>query len=595
MQNMTTKTGQLLTALGINQIYWIDDKFFNGRMYTEETICKAIVDLIRNGGPLPDGLSRFFPYLENVLDEAILIQDVTEFIQRLEEEGRQDDIEKIYRELLKADALNEEDSLSDEGFERLESLFAQPKVTKLSFSDWLEQRDALDSGEQALYLIDYENKIDTKAYGLSGKDVLHYLADRDVPPFSIVLTHVCQPNNETFEATKIFQDIKNNDTRSIRRFSLMSKKRIAESMDGNADDLIAPAFKRLAINQMYRRIAENCLTSMKAGLEEGINRLNDLPVEDIEHAIFARSSEEGVSEPEVINRILGISQRSSFFNGVADALKSQQTNYFKELRQLRDVKNISTTSDEYHQVHEALEDLRYAELVDPGDFVNPICSPLACGDVFQKWTDNGYNGSLYILLASPCDLMVRDNGDRNASEGVLASLKWKSLEGEEEDASEADQEAKKYEIAVGTSKGKLVVNFHTSTTVNLKALDFCVANINGEVKYKRNAHLPNVLLSGWRKRFEKINAICARDPQKFPEQYKTLCMFDEEFSGIRIAQENGKNEIRFKLKRQYRIRSPYAEAILNAYLRSVGRPAFDHSFAERRTDKGKADNGIPAK
>jgi hypothetical protein len=576
----TTKTGQLLSALGINKIYWIDDKFFNGQVYTEETIRKSIVDLIRNGGPLPDELSRFSPYLENALDEVILIQEVTEFIQGFEEKGQQDDIEKVYRALLKVEALNEEDALSDAGFERLESLFAQPKLTKLSFSDWVEQRDTLDSGEQALYLIDYENKIDTKAHGLSGKDVLHYLADRDVPPFSIVLTHVCQPNNETSKATEIFQGIKNNDKRSIRRFSLMSKKRIAESMDGDADGLIAPAFKRLAINQMYRRIAENCLTSMKAGLEDGINRLNDLPVEDIEHAIFARSSEEGVSEPEVINRILGISQRSSFFSGVAAAIKDPQTNYFKELRQLRDVKNISTTSDEYYQVHEVLEDLRYAELVDSGDFVNPICSPLTCGDIFQKWTDNGYNGSLYILLASPCDLMVRDDGKRNASEGVFASLKWKSIADNE--PTEADQEAKKYEIAIGTSMGRLVVDFHTSTTVNLKVLDFCVSNTNGEVKYGRNMRLPNVLLTGWRRRFEDLNTICERDIERFPEQYRTLCMFDEEFSGIRNARENGKNEIHFPLQRQYRIRSPYAEAILDAYLRSVGRPAFDHSFAERR-------------
>jgi hypothetical protein len=585
-KKMDNKTGQIIDALGINRIYWIDDKFFNGHEYTEHAISHSIVTLISKGGPLPDELDRFNGYMNNCPDESALLQEVTGFLDDLEAEGKGQEVEKIHAALGLMGAIEEEDALTNKGYEELEELFVKTKPIKLSFSDWDEQKAELETGDKVLFLIDYENKIDSKAPTVSGEQVLRELAAKDSPPFSIVLTHVCQPNEELAKAAEIFEKIKGKSSDSIRRFSLMSKRRIAEASDITVDDAIAPPFKRLAINQMYRRIAESCYKGMIAGLDDGISSLNDLPVHDIEHAIFARSSEEGISEPEVISRILGIFQRKSFFSGIKALTTTAEENYFRPLTSLRNVQNVSIQVDDISPVHETLVALRHAELFDDGDFINPLCSPLACGDVFQKWSDDGYNGAQYLFLAPPCDLMVRDNGARSASEGFLVLLKWKELDDTQQseassvpERSNDEKSGKRYEIPVGTPGASLIADFYTSTTVNLRVMDFCVSNVLGEVKFRRKGRLPFVLLGGWRKRFEDAQSVCQTE---FPPRYTTLCMFADDFSGIREGQMTGKDEIDFKLKRVKRIRSPYAEAILKAYLESIGRPAFDHSFAERR-------------
>lgn len=592
---MATTFQQLLEALGIKQIYWIDDKFYDGQRYTADTIANAVVEWTRAGQELPVGLEALAGYVVGVEDEESIHQGVFTYISDLEARGQREEITKIYRVLAESNAISDEDALSDTGFDGLMELFRAVDLKTLSFSDWLEKRVELDTSDKSLYIVDFENKFDEKAVGFGGKEVLAYLSGIDVPPFSVVLTHVCEPSGEAVRAGEIFSDLGKKDSDSFRRFSVMSKKRISEGA-GSIDEMISPPFKRLAVNQMYRRVAENCLNSMKVGLSEGISQLNDLPVDELEQAIFVRSSEEGVSEPEVISRILGIAQRRRFFSGVQEILSNPDANYFKQLTQLRDLKSVETTADEFYRGHKTLEDLRYAELIDGGDFINPLSSPLSCGDVFQKWSDGGYKGSMYVLLASPCDLMVRDTGKRSISVGILASIKWKEFDSAENERAIVDdsgntngrerlvkpgEDAKKFEIPVGASHGRLVVDFRTSTTVNLQALEICVGNRDGLVKYKHGQRHPNVLLSGWRKRFQELDSAFERNGNAFSEEFKTLCMFDPDFQGMRVAAENQK-EIDFKLKRQFRIRSPYAEAILNAYLQSIARPAFDHNFAGRR-------------
>ncbi|WP_405125070.1 hypothetical protein [Ralstonia pseudosolanacearum] len=592
---MATTFQKLLAALGIKKIYWIDDKFYDRQKYTADTIANAVVEWTRAGQELPQGLEALAGYVVGVEDEGLVHQGVFAYISDLEASGQREEIAKIYRVLDTSNAISDEDALSDAGFEGLMELFGAADLKTLSFSDWVEKRAELDTGDESLYIVDFENKIDEKAAGLGGKEVLDYLSGIDVPPFSVVLTHVCEPSGETARAGQIFSDLRKKDSDSFRRFSVMSKKRMLEGTE-SIDEMISPPFKRLAVNQMYRRVAENCLNSMKVGLSEGISQLNDLPVEELEQAIFARSSEEGVSEPEVISRILGIAQRKRFFSGVQEILSKPETNYFKQLTQLRDLKSVETPVDEFYREHRTLEELRYAELIDDGDFINPLSAPLSCGDVFQKWSDGGYNGSMYVFLASPCDLMVRDTGKRSINVGVIASIKWKGLNSAEDEqaiAGEAEsangrerlakpgEDVKRFEIPIGASRGRLVVDFRTSTTVNLQALEICVGNRDGLVKYKYGQRHPNVLLSGWRKRFQELDSAFERNGNTFSEEFKTLCMFDPDFQGMRVAAENQK-EIDFKLKRQFRIRSPYAEAILNAYLQSIARPAFDHNFAGRR-------------
>src|SRR5207249_3577690 len=60
---------------------------------------------------------------------------------------------------------------------------------------------------------------------------------------------------------------------------------------------------------------------------------------------------------------------------------------------------------------------REREIFEDGAGLNGLHSPLACGDVFEC-----ERKERCILLAQPCDLMIRDNGKRRAQAGLLVPV-----------------------------------------------------------------------------------------------------------------------------------------------------------------------------
>ena len=60
---------------------------------------------------------------------------------------------------------------------------------------------------------------------------------------------------------------------------------------------------------------------------------------------------------------------------------------------------------------------REREVFEDGVGLNELHSPLACGDVFEF-----EKKERSILLAQPCDLMIRDDGKRRAQAGLLVPV-----------------------------------------------------------------------------------------------------------------------------------------------------------------------------
>ena len=201
-----TKTELLLKALGIQNVFWIDDKFYVGSNYSDEQVRHAIRRIVFGSEPLPDQLRDFQPFREGQ-DEVFFADEVTNLIERLSQIGEGNQLDVLMEEVSKNDASNEEDFLGDKGFEKVQELLNGSKFESLSFSDWNAKKDTLPADNATLYLIDFENKFDFGAPGIGGKDVLNYLSRKKAPSFSVILTHVCDPHSETAKADEIFKEV----------------------------------------------------------------------------------------------------------------------------------------------------------------------------------------------------------------------------------------------------------------------------------------------------------------------------------------------------------------------------------------------------
>lgn len=568
----TSRTSDILKALGIRKLYWIDDKFYEEEDSNREVLAiatsNAIADAIGNDisiNLLVPGLAHLseagFDHDQNVELAKQHIEDAALTSTQLKD---------ILNEL---NALPDDtDDLRDGQFSKFEELLeAVPvELIKLSFGKWQQNKTELVSNQEALYLIDYENK--REGNGITGDAILEHLAGLEVSPFSIVFTHICEPDSEQEKATDFHARLTQHSSRQYRQFSVMSKKRLRnkEQLD-QLDNAFAPPLKRLAVGHTYRQVATTCLEGYKNGASEALDKIDSMPVADMYRAIFERTWEEGASEIDVVCRILNAAQRKAMFDKIVAVTRTSGGNFFPALTALRNVSDIAIAS-ETSTVDPYIAELHEVEVFD-SEIINNMHLPLSCGDIFQKSQNGQFTGPRYILLAPPCDLMVRtDSAERNALEGIFVTLKEYTTV----TPSEEGLLHKKWKITKQNGN-ILFADFHQPFTVNLSVLDYCVWNSRGEVKFNRNSppRVSRMFLEGWRKR---LNTVVQNCQNSFPPEYRALCFVGgpDEF---KEKPEPTNGDLIFPLKRTGRLRSPYAEAVLNEYLSSLGRPAFDHPLA----------------
>jgi hypothetical protein len=214
-----------------------------------------------------------------------------------------------------------------------------------------------------------------------------------------------------------------------------------------------------------------------------------------------------------------------------------------------------------------LHDWRHAEVFDEGEWINPVNSPLACGDVFLDTADN----KKYVLLVQPCDVTVRgrgaDCGKRRRDDGILVNLSTG-------DRDEKPRESIFRITGMETGDRPWLIDFQSAVTVDLRVLDLAVMNSGGMVEWTEHQPMPSALLPGWRARFEQRVAEATGGAAPTIRPLSLSC------SGETWKCDTTTGSSRYPLRRIGRIRSPYAEAILGSYAAFVSRAAFDHDFAK---------------
>jgi len=551
----------LLDTAGIDQVIWIDDlfappdedklkirikeKLAKLEVYNLKPIHKAFGDLKYNA-PLS---VRDKQIDEALYSNAEILNEIHDSISQQLKERTPDQTEP------------EEDLTSSQVGALLNAL---ANVKTYSYKDWKSQyKDVLrECSENTLILIDREF-VNEGASPDAGDEILAMAIEHAPSSCCILLTHTVTPR-ETENLRKLIADSSDNEIK-IHQFSVMSKREIG-AMPENAVPHLTSALRITLTHRFCFNLANESATVMGDSLKTAVNDLINLSIYDLDQSIFENSLNEGASELEVINRILFLRQRIATKKKFAN--NSEIHTKLKKMRDIRELQEIMIPSEVDAVSKSKLHEWRTSEVFESKGLVNKIHSPLKCGDLFV----NTKTETKFILLAQPCDISVRADGERNTEEAVFVRM-----------VSEPGVRTipeRYFEIrGMGVDGLSWIFDFRRLAYVSLRVLDLAVANDSGLVQISKDQEIPDAILPGWRVRLQKLqNSIRAR---KIPERIKIFSLSNN-FPDSDCKIEN--NTRKFHFQRIGRIRSPYAEAILGSLAAFQTRAAFDHDFAKNLTE-----------
>ena len=547
-----------LSAAGITQVVWIDDFFAApSRDSSADAIHKHAERLKQQNTPSIDlpGFGRVdLTKPKNEIDDAI-----DELIENLSDQ-QVVGAEKALAALGGAITLDTapQPDLTPEDFQNLRTAFGNTLRT-FSLGSWTSSGAAefASAGEDVLFLVDKEFNREPAAI-----DGARLLADiiGTTKAFCVMLTHTCPEAGQDDVQTGISASHK----LPKQRFAVLSKQQ-GSGITG-VEPRFARAFYTVMTHRFTAEIASTISTAIAKSAESTTAELAKQSVFDLDRALFENSNREGVQEFDVVSRIFNIQQRYAIKQTL------QQPDLQKQLRAARALRqktgNLRAQWPHAHPDMSAFRDWRKREIFEDGAGLNALHSPLACGDVFETEGDK----SRYVLLAQPCDLVVRHGGSRRTEVALLV------LVSEPRDTDREDSEsAHRFFHVKGVfgPDGNWRVDFQNHFVVDLLVLDLTVFNPDGAVQLRRNHPDPEILLSaGWQRR---LNRAKARIFTEGTPPARSLIGLGRRSNDLEATGDA--DLVRYPIRRIGRLETATARAILAAWATFNTRAALEHDFA----------------
>jgi len=560
-KSVGTNLTEVLKAVGIDKVVWIDDDFSEGDLERQKTRIQELIGRLaaQKITPKHEALTELtFDLPEGVREtkiQEILTVHVHNYVAIIESLTQQIPAEA-------QEGLEASDELTRVQIDALKS--ALEDFQTMSFKTWSSKKSELlpKCTERTLFLVD--RQFSREGLGEEGDGILKELKTQG-KYHCILLTRTNAGEGTELLRNKIVEE--SHGTLGLSDFAVMSKSAIGQTEDG-AKREFSHACRVVFTHRHCHKVAEKIGEIMKGAISSTVESLVGHSVYDLDRAIYENSLKEGSSELDVLARILLLQQRVATQKGYFT--DKQLMSELVRLRALRSMTELAKEQDKA-PFQGKLQQWKKEEVFDPKDIVNKLYSPLSCGDVFEIMG----TGKRFALLAQPCDLMTRgDNGSRRAKEGIFVAL--------EETKPKSEEKARFYEIKNMAEKGgPWFIDFQKSASVLLNVLELAVFNEDGLVQISKDQVPADFILPGWKLRFEKILKKVKNINPKTESPKPLACLSLSENLQHCSGEWNADGKTwGFKYQRVGRIRSPYAEAILGSFAAYHTRAAFDHDFAD---------------
>ena len=371
------------------------------------------------------------------------------------------------------------------------------------------------------------------------------------------------------------------------RFVVIAKERLKQDPPNYYGFL--GMLRLTALSGRYARVKRKAWSIFEDSLSEAKTAMECLSVLDFDTMVFASSRQEGVWEPETLFRVFSIlMQRQARSRLLQDQDMPDSVAAARRLSAAPEA--IATALDGDNDSNESLRIQRF-EIYDSDDELNRFHIPVGIGDVFRLSSNERH----YILLAQPCDLMVRKDGMRSYEDkkfgrmAAVVELVFGCAEKPENWG-----ELPFYEEETGRAA---FANFARVYQVPLVVLDLCAVCEDGSAEIDVNEECPTLLIEPWQKRYQKLRRFFGEALDRYEElENKDL---DEETPSLALPGSTtflklGPNvtgkTLKYGVKRMLRLRQPWSGALLTKFAQYQARTAFDHYFGHPTEAPAGADD-----
>jgi hypothetical protein len=353
------------------------------------------------------------------------------------------------------------------------------------------------------------------------------------------------------------------------RFVLIAKEHLQKNLTGFATQI-----KLTVLNQQCKDLKDEAVEVLKKAHEEAAKELCAMNIYDFEHIVFRSSYREGIWEPDTLFRVFGL-----FHRGATRDFAKQSKTLATQAAAIRKVSSLPIPG--VTTLPHTTWKIQRLELYEEADHLNNHYLPTDLGDIYQKTNGN----KQFILLAQPCDLMVRNDKKPGRRPSMYEATIAEILD-EPTDDPTASAELKYFSPETGSS---VYVNFGRTHTIKLCVLDLCAFRTDG----KAAIFIKDAVSSGVIPSWQRYYSVLQKDALKLLKDYEALKRTNKKEVALialltkanhkgaitaDIDQQQGK--IEYHIKRVRRLLQPRAGELLNKYAAYKSRDAFEHDFGD---------------
>ncbi len=465
------------------------------------------------------------------------------------------------------------------------------EIDFLTPADWVAKRQGLLGActEEARTLFFFDQDLDEAGtHGFTrGTQIIASLANEDQAAFGTrwfcgILSHTLDRGAEV----PTWRQLSNSEGLSLELFMPISKQNLR---DGNA---FYSAVYRTVINIYTEKMKSVAREAFEKAVTDSLEKFTAIDPIDFEHMIVKSSEDEGVSELETLLRLYSIVQRDHV---KSELLQTERLAAF--LGAARTVKKIVDVGRALpEESGKRLAQMRFDELYEAGQLINRFRDPLRNGDLFE--VGGGSTAGLWVLIAQPCDLMVRSDGRRSHEDNFKVAVLAPVCRGALGELPRVKQ-GLGFTLEHFDHKGQqsAFVSFADATPVDLNVLDLAVLRSDGacEMDAIATEHIGGFASIAWDERAARLKKAFKKTATRVEEVRKTKGDGDAAdvakyllpplapAAKLRRHGSYATGKFAYKVRRYGRVREPSATSLLAAFGRYLARDANEHDFSAVRS------------
>lgn len=589
---MTTSMIKVLKERKFRQVVCIDDDQAIPKLNSIETFADALVDIKPRKRRNLVSAHQEFEAVCQAAEEGDDMESKKSAVRALLYELEQQD--KLSGDLISKASEILYQGHSGKTSKVLKEIFKDDEVqfNAYSFGQWVEQGDnvlAQASAESRLLILVDEKNENEPEVNIDGQHLLaevfsnHAECSRFID--AIVVTSNCAPESELSESHTVYLDIKKlleekGCDQSFKKVFVLAKDRLVHQ---NLDKSFLLHLDRIEASGLSIELANITQDALINALKESLGWLKEIPLVEFHNSVFESASNEGAAEIDTLVRLASIRQREALEKSLKDNQRVRMC--IEKMRQFS-VNGLGGTVPSTDG--SVLKELRSQEFERPKEHINILKAPLACGDVFELKLTNAKGEPKTLtamLLANPCDLVLRKDGTRKLNTGLFVQVK--KLTNQEVDnilKALKGNHPLYYKLATGSMDSDIAYLFYNSSleAIPLDILDLCWLNSSGLTEYQPQ-FVQDTYGSLTPPQQQRLNILCNRIGEN---RFINIELWESELkleTGIAnppadAAAMKVTGTVKYPITRVWRLAPEYASAVLSTLAQSLARPVFGHDY-----------------